>query len=143
MLNHLNRQISAVWGITAIVIISAVFLGLIQLYLSETSEILSKEVMITGPVSYNCKAVYNNIEKDFEEANFCEKDEDCEIMEIGGIFFQFGCYKFVNVETNKQKFYDRMVEYYQYCESPIDNCLPTPEVICLDNKCVAKSDLEK
>lgn len=141
MFDHLNRQISTFWGLAAIIIVSAVFLGLIQVYFSRTSQMLSTEIMVSGPTSYNCEAAYNSIEEDFEEANFCEEDKDCKTMEIEGMFALFGCYKFVNVKTNEQKFYDKMIEYYQHCEAPINMCASVPEVVCVSNKCVQKSDL--
>jgi len=86
----------------------------------------------------SCKSLHDGIEKEFEDANFCNQDSDCKTMSLGGQYITFGCYKFVNKSTNEQALYDKMEKYYQKCTSPIDECMPTPESVCVNNKCTKK-----
>ena len=139
MLNFLNKGISSAWGITIIVIVSGIFIGLLQIYFSKISELYPVEILIQGLAAYNCETAYRNIEADFEKANFCENDNDCKAMEIG-MFVQFGCYKFVNVNTQEQTFYDKMTEYYQHCNAPVDDCVLLPESVCVNNRCAPKTE---
>ena len=89
--------------------------------------------------SLSCKTMYYEIEKALEDANFCEQDSDCKTMDIGGMFVEFGCYKFVNKSTNEEKLYQRMGEYYKKCKPAINDCASSPESVCVDGKCVVKN----
>lgn len=92
------------------------------------------------PIS-SCDRWHNDIENAFEEANFCEKDEDCKAVALGGPYVEFGCFKFVNVKVDESELFRRVKMYDEKCDIAIDKCAPVPEVTCVLDKCIEKSDL--
>lgn len=85
----------------------------------------------------SCDERYDEIEKEIDNANYCETNNDCEVLILGGDYMEFGCYHFINKEVSKQNFYDRMEKYKEAeCSRMIDKCIPAPEPDCVSGKCV-------
>jgi len=105
-----------------------------------TLDLNTKEVEQNSASSSSCEDMYNEIENDLDKANFCEKDNDCEIMELGGEFIKFGCYHFINKSINKEEIYGRMSKYYQQCDKMINECSPSPAAVCVNKKCIKRDE---
>ncbi len=84
----------------------------------------------------SCEEMYNEIENDINNANYCEIDSDCDVLMLGGQYVDFGCYHFVNNTTDKDQFYKKMDIYGQKCGQIINECAPAPDARCVLNKCV-------
>ena len=81
--------------------------------------------------------MYQEIEKGLAEANYCSEDSDCQVLELGGRLIKFGCYHFVNKDTDREAIYEKMHAYYDKCEQMINDCDRSPNPVCRNNKCVA------
>lgn len=92
--------------------------------------------LISKPVS--CLSLYNEIENDLERANYCEVDDDCDVIMLGGWYIDFGCYHFVNKEVDQGAILSKMKTYKDNmkCSQIINDCAPANEVRCVSNKCV-------
>jgi len=88
----------------------------------------------------SCQSIHNGIEKEFEEANFCNQDTDCKVISLGGPYIEFGCYKFVNVNTDEAKLMEKVKAYDIKCGPMIDKCAVVSKVVCISNKCVPAKD---
>ena len=84
----------------------------------------------------SCNEMYNEIENDIENANYCKTDSDCDVLMLGGWYVDFGCYHFINKAVDKDQFYKKMDVYKQKCSQMINKCAPAPDARCLSNKCV-------
>ncbi len=84
----------------------------------------------------HCRKLYREIRDEIEEENYCEVNEDCRVLELGGSYIAFGCYHFVNKDTDKNYFYQRAREYYEDCVLAINECDPSPAPQCVEGKCV-------
>ena len=89
------------------------------------------------PHRLKCEFWYKRIEKVFDKANFCEGDTDCKVITLGGVYVEFGCYKFVNVATDENELLREVIEYSKKCARAINECAPSPEVSCISNKCIS------
>ncbi|MDI6603210.1 MAG: hypothetical protein QME57_03800 [Patescibacteria group bacterium] len=85
----------------------------------------------------NCSLWYQNIEREFDDANFCERNSDCKTIRLGGRYIEFGCYKFVNISTNEEELLDKVKEYDKVCAPEINKCSFPPDAVCINNKCVS------
>lgn len=85
--------------------------------------------------------MHDEIENQFEEANFCEQDSDCKTMVLGGWYIDFGCYKFVNKSIDESELYAKIKKYKDdmRCSLLIDDCAPSPTSVCVNKKCVVKN----
>ena len=90
-----------------------------------------------------CKAEYESIDQALKAANYCEHDEDCKVLPLGGIYIQFGCYHFINAKEDDKKLYQRIEAYHQRCARMIDDCDAAPRPVCSSGKCVAPDREEK
>lgn len=90
--------------------------------------------------SRHCNNLYKEIREEIEEKNYCEVDSDCDVLVLGGSYIDFGCYHFVNKETDKNYFYGRMREYYDDCVTIINECAPAPNPQCIEGKCAYIKD---
>ena len=99
--------------------------------------------IINSGILLNCENWYENIENDFNKANFCEEDSDCKAIMLVGPYVEFGCYKFVNVLTDEEEFLNRVEEYDKKCAPAINRCAPAPDVVCDNNKCVPDGCFKK
>ncbi len=91
----------------------------------------------TSPTSKTaCQNLYNEIENDLTQANYCQNASDCDVLNLGGSYIAFGCFHFVNKAVDKNKFYEKMRVYDQSCSLMIDECAPAPKPSCVANKCV-------
>ncbi len=86
-----------------------------------------------------CDSMYDEIEQMIDEANYCEIDSDCEVLHLGGIYIEFGCYHFVNKNTDVFEIYKVMDKYNHDCEQMIDDCAISPEPECVNGKCVSQT----
>jgi hypothetical protein len=103
--------------------------------------ILVLPVMVFGQEQSDaCKAMYQDIEGDLAEANYCFQDSDCQVLELGGKLIKFGCYHFVNTATDKETIYAKMQNYYDQCEKMINDCAQSPQPVCVNNKCVVSEE---
>ncbi len=84
-----------------------------------------------------CEKMYDEIENDLEKANYCQKDNDCDVIMLGGEYIRFGCYHFINKNENKNEFYEKMKKYNKQCFKMINKCKPKPKAKCLEGKCVS------
>jgi len=84
----------------------------------------------------SCKEMYNEIENDINNANYCKTDSDCDVLMLGGWYVDFGCYHFVNKDVDKDQFYKKMDTYKQQCSQIINDCASAPDARCVSNKCV-------
>jgi hypothetical protein len=91
----------------------------------------------------SCKTRHDAIEKDFEESNFCETDEDCKVVSLGGPYFEFGCYKFVNKSVDENVLLEKVEAYNKKCAGPIDKCALAPEAKCVSKKCVPIEEIDE
>ena len=91
----------------------------------------------------SCSDWYHLIEETFNEANFCETDKDCKAVKLGSSYFDFGCFKYVNVNTNVEKIMEELFNYTQRCSHAINECAPAPEPSCVNQKCVFVEKEEK
>jgi len=99
--------------------------------------VLFPTVVFTQDDADTCKAMYQEIESDLAQANYCSQDSDCEVLELGGHLIKFGCYHFVNKDTDREAIYEKMHAYYDKCEQMINDCDRSPNPVCRNNKCVA------
>lgn len=94
--------------------------------------------------NFNCEDLYKEIEKDMENANYCQSNADCDVLMLGGSYIKFGCYHFINKEVNKQSFYDKMKKYTSQCSLMINKCARAPEAKCVSikgqRKCVSAGE---
>ena len=95
------------------------------------------------PLLSHCERWYNDIEEAFQEANFCERDQDCKDIALGGPYVEFGCYKFVNIATDEDELLKRVGEYDKECAPAINKCALAPGAACVSNKCIVKTQEAK
>ena len=84
------------------------------------------------PVSWgaelDCKKLHEEIEKDIDQANYCQSDNDCSALSLGGHYIAFGCYHFVNRDVDQKKIFQKIGSYTEgHCTSMIDRCASAPE----------------
>ena len=87
-----------------------------------------------------CEQFHDEIENDFKKANFCEKDGDCKVVQLGGWYIEFGCYKYVNTSTNEGELFDKIHKYKDEmkCSEKINDCMKSNEPVCINKKCASK-----
>ena len=86
----------------------------------------------------DCKKLHEEIEKDIDQDNYCQSDNDCSALNLGGPYIAFGCYHFVNREVDQKKIFRKINSYTEgQCTSMIDRCASAPEPKCISNKCTA------
>jgi len=91
----------------------------------------------THPTSKNaCQNLYDEIENDLTQANYCQNDSDCDVLNLGSSYIAFGCFHFVNKAVDKNRFYEKMRVYDQSCTDIIDECAPAPKPSCVASRCV-------
>jgi len=88
----------------------------------------------TGNLS--CKEMYDEIESNIDNANYCKTDSDCDVLTLGAGYVDWGCYHFVNKAVDKNQFYKKMDVYKKQCSKIINECAPAPDASCVSNKCV-------
>ena len=95
-----------------------------------------------GNGEFNCDDAYQDIRNDIDEANFCEEDEDCTVLILGGTYIDFGCYHFINKAVDTDPIFEKLMEYADYCVDIINDCAPSPDYRCDSDagKCVAAED---
>lgn len=85
---------------------------------------------------FNCEDLYEEIEKDIENANYCKTDSDCGVLMLGGWYVDFGCYHFINKNIGQEQFFTKMEAYKQKCSKIINDCASAPKAKCVSNKCI-------
>ncbi len=93
---------------------------------------------IISPLSQgmSCEEMYNEIENDLDNANYCEKNSDCAVIMLGSVYIKFGCYHYINKNVDEEQIFQKMRVYDKNCRSMINKCLPAPEAQCVSGKCV-------
>ena len=92
------------------------------------------------PLSQNlsCKEMYDEIEQDMDNSNYCETDTDCDFILLGDNYVKFGCYHYINKNVNEELIFQKMNIYNKNrCSSIINRCAPTPKAQCVTKKCIA------
>jgi hypothetical protein len=85
----------------------------------------------------NCDLLYNQIDNEIKSLNYCNIDSDCKDIPLGGGYIAFGCYHYVNINTDEKKIYSEMDNYWDKCGQIIDECGSSPPAKCVNGKCVS------
>lgn len=89
-----------------------------------------------------CKELYDEIENELDEANYCEKTSDCDDIVLGGGYVEFGCYHYINKDVEKNLILNKMENYSKNgCIQMINKCAPVPEAQCYQKRCVPKGEV--
>ena len=83
-----------------------------------------------------CEQLYNEIEEELDNSNYCNSDSDCTYIMLGGAYIEFGCYHYINKDIDGTKIYEMMDGYLDRCFKMINKCAPAPEATCVSNKCI-------
>lgn len=90
----------------------------------------------SGVIDYvpgQCPAI-EDIKKEIENANYCTVDKDCLVTFFG---CPFGCGGYVNAKTDIPALKAKIDKYYECMDINCkNNCIPVPEPVCVDNKCL-------
>jgi len=84
-----------------------------------------------------CSSLYDEIEQDLKNANYCVNDSDCGVILLGSIYIEFGCYHYINVNVDQNKIFEKMNKYFPNCTRMINECREAPNATCVSNKCVS------
>ncbi|MFH1248920.1 MAG: hypothetical protein V1660_02105 [archaeon] len=84
-----------------------------------------------------CMDVYDEIDTELQNANYCGNDSDCRTLPLAGPYIEFGCYHYINKNENSSYFYNKMNDYLADCERVIDLCRESPNPKCESGICVA------
>jgi hypothetical protein len=92
------------------------------------------------PSQTQCDRLRDEIENDFKNANFCEKDADCKVVQLGGWYIDFGCYKYVNASTKENVLLDKISKYKDEmkCSTKINDCMHSKTPVCVNKKCTSQ-----
>lgn len=85
---------------------------------------------------FECTDMYDEIDSDLQNANYCSSNSDCETLPLAGPYIEFGCYHYINIKENSTDFYQRMNYYSAECGNVIDMCRMSPEPRCSEGKCI-------
>lgn len=96
----------------------------------------SFKVEVTGAT---CDEWHDAIEQAFRNDNFCETDDDCTVITLGGEFVEFGCYKFIHRSVSEERVYAVLSSYSDRCTLAIDDCARAPRPVCVSNRCATRS----
>jgi len=103
---------------------------------------LAKNNVFAGEVSKaECDALHDEIENDFKKANFCNTDSDCTVIQLGGWYIDFGCYKFVNISIREDALLNKIEKYKDVmkCSRKINDCMSSGIPVCVNKKCKGKT----
>lgn len=89
----------------------------------------------------NCSKLYDEIDTELQNANYCTVDSDCQTLPLGSMYIMFGCYHYININENATDFYERMNYYDAECGDIIDMCRESPEPVCRKGKCTEANKL--
>ncbi|HAS53636.1 MAG: hypothetical protein A2X56_12170 [Nitrospirae bacterium GWC2_57_13] len=119
-------------------IISIFLLMILMMFAARTNTAFSDT-----PTQAECVRMHDEIEDDFKKANFCETDTDCKVVQLGGWYIDFGCYKFVNVSINEDELLDKVHRYKAdlKCSGKINDCASSGTPVCINKKCSGKKAL--
>ncbi len=84
-----------------------------------------------------CLLLEEQIKEKIEQANYCDEDSDCII--INKIVCPFGCYFLFNKNVDVTEIWEDFEKYSQNCPKCVFDCMVTPQVEdikCKNNKCV-------
>jgi hypothetical protein len=87
------------------------------------------------------KSLFGNRES-FQKANYCSEDQDCKAIQLGGPYVEFGCWKYVNKNYNTDEIFRKLEDYIKNCPNEINECMPAPEAVCRENKCVSIEEIK-
>ncbi len=101
---------------------------------------LANNVFAEQASKAECEALHNEIENNFKKANFCETDNECKVIQLGGWYIDFGCYKFVNIATKEDELLAKIEKYKDVmkCSGKINDCMPSGTPVCVNKKCKGK-----
>ena len=128
------------WGILGRVVVLATCAHLVFLSPPALSEDRAPQGFSRSFRSSDCGIWHDAIEQAFRDENYCETDADCQSIELGGEFVQFGCFKYVNQSVGPETVYRELRSYLQECHAAIDECNAAPTPICISKKCVASEE---
>lgn len=113
----------------------------ISFILIVTIFVFTKNDTFAGEASTaECDALHDEIESDFKKANFCDTDSDCKVIQLGGWYIDFGCYKFVNIATREDELLAKIEKYKDVmrCSRKINECMSPGKPVCVNKKCAGK-----
>jgi hypothetical protein len=100
---------------------------------TQTDETRAVNYSDTPYLPVQCPA-FDDVAKEIEDANYCAADKDCLVTFFG---CPFGCGGYVNAKTDIPALKARIDKYYECMDINCANkCIPVPEPICLNNKCI-------
>lgn len=91
----------------------------------------------------DCEYLKKEITNLLNEANYCQKDNECKIISLS---CPFGCHNLVNRSHNLDSVDQKYLEFKKSCTSCIYDCDQAPtsqQIKCQDNKCVDTRDQNK
>jgi hypothetical protein len=96
---------------------------------------------IVSPRVQSCTNLYNEIDAQLKNSNYCETDSDCDTIMLGGQYIEFGCYHYINKNIDKDRIYEKMIAYNANCSKMINDCGIAPKSVCVSGKCESIKDL--
>lgn len=134
------KKIIFAFSILILIVFIIIFLVLSKLLTAPAPIIsLTPTPPIISPLSPNlsCNEMYNKIENNLDQANYCGQDSDCDVIMLGGAYIEFGCGHYINKQVDKELFYNQMKIYDQKCDTMINDCGPVAVAAsCVTGKCV-------
>jgi len=133
-LNNIARRVTRYLIVVAGLVLIVLGYVLYNYYNTDKSSLVINQP--TG--DFTCEDLYDEIENDIDNANYCNTDTDCEILMLGGWYVDFGCYHFINKDVDQEQFFRKMSIYKEKCSQVINECAPSPDAKCELNRCVPK-----
>ncbi|MBU0707967.1 hypothetical protein KKG41_06370 [Patescibacteria group bacterium] len=130
-----------------IIVIAIIVTGLfiyVNLYHEDnTAPIYIKNTKADTPVEIvaltegqTCEEMYDSIENDLDNANYCDQDSDCDAILLGGRYMEFGCYHYINKNIDQSSILQNMYIYDEKCDEMINDCDLALEAQCVSGECV-------
>jgi hypothetical protein len=94
------------------------------------------------PLPTQCEKLRKEIDNLWIEANYCNQDSDCKAIQLGGEYIEFGCWRYVNKDYNTDEIFQKLDSYVNTCPIPVNKCMPAPESVCRENKCVSMEETQ-
>ena len=133
-MNHNQKGIAPI-AIAIIVVAVVIIGGMVGYYVLK-----QKPTTPTNTTTVSCESKKEEIKNMLSGANFCNKDEDCKIVNIPLEYYEFGCNEiYVNINADLNKISNELSDYKEKCNPILPSqyaCSPNPaELCCKNNKC--------
>jgi hypothetical protein len=94
-------------------------------------------IPIARAESSQCQEEYNKLAQEILSANYCSQASDCKVLGTTR-YIKFGCYHYINKDTDLDGIYREFEATSSRCEQVIDECDSPPSVRCVNKKCLSK-----